>query len=150
MSGTIRRARAADGAAITSIYLRSTARLGFLPKRHDAEDMARHFGTLVSRQPVWLACVNGQAEGFLALTTDHIDHLYIHPRAQGLGLGRRLLAQAKAELPEGFSLWTFCQNHAARRFYERSGLTIRQRTDGSRNEEKLPDLLYVWEGVTHE
>jgi hypothetical protein len=60
------------------------------------------------------------------------------------GAGSLLLAKAKAELPQGFSLWTFQANLGARRFYERHGLTETRRTRGADNEECLPDILYEW------
>jgi len=41
-------------------------------------------------------------------------------------------------------LWTFVSNVRAQRFYERHGFTVAERTDGSGNEEKAPDLRYVW------
>ncbi|BDH67877.1 hypothetical protein MTP06_13260 [Streptomyces sp. PLM4] len=33
---------------------------------------------------------------------------------------------------------------ASRRFYERHGFTATARTDGTRNEEREPDVRYVW------
>jgi hypothetical protein len=40
-------------------------------------------------------------------------------------------------------LWTFQRNAPARRFYEASGFTLIQETDGARNEENEPDALYL-------
>ncbi len=65
-------------------------------------------------------------------------------RAHNAGAGSLLLAKAKAELPRGFSLWTFQANLGARRFYERHGLAEARRTNGAANEEGLPDILYEW------
>ena len=79
-----------------------------------------------------------------------LDHLYIAPIAQGLGLGSALLDKVRTQRPQGFSLWTFQQNRGARRFYERHGLTLARLTDGRDNEEKLPDALYVWSGDKNE
>jgi putative acetyltransferase len=42
-------------------------------------------------------------------------------------------------------LWTFQRNDRARRFYEGRGFVLVRQTDGSGNEEKEPDALYVWE-----
>ena len=49
----------------------------------------------------------------------------------------------KSRFPS-LSLWTFQRNAAARRFYERQGFTLVEATDGSRNMEKEPDVLYRW------
>jgi hypothetical protein len=32
------------------------------------------------------------------------------------------------------------------RFYERHGFVEAERTDGRRNEERAPDIRYVWDG----
>jgi ribosomal protein S18 acetylase RimI-like enzyme len=65
----------------------------------------------------------------------------------GRGFGAQLLAVAKRERPRGLSLWTFASNTGAQRFYERHGFIEADRTDGSRNEECAPDVLYVWPGA---
>lgn len=47
------------------------------------------------------------------------------------GAGTLLLAKAKEEMPQGFSLWTFQANLGARRFYKRHGCReIRRRMAG--------------------
>jgi len=38
----------------------------------------------------------------------------------------------------------FESNTGARRLYERRGLVVLERTDGSGNEEKAPDLRLAW------
>ena len=48
--------------------------------------------------------------------------------------------------PDGFSLWTFQQNLRARRFYERHGFVAVEETDGLGNEERAPDVRYLWTG----
>jgi len=63
--------------------------------------------------------------------------------AQGQGVGTSLLEIAQAS--HGLlQLWTFQRNAAARRFYEGRGFGLVRETDGSRNEEKEPDALYLW------
>ncbi|CAA9412428.1 MAG: hypothetical protein AVDCRST_MAG35-1509, partial [uncultured Quadrisphaera sp.] len=44
----------------------------------------------------------------------------------------------------GLALWTFASNVAAQRFYERHGFVAGDRTDGSGNEERAPDVRYAW------
>jgi hypothetical protein len=41
-------------------------------------------------------------------------------------------------------LWTFERNHRARSFYEKRGCVAIEFTDGSRNEERTPDVRYQW------
>ena len=82
--------------------------------------------------------------GFAAFGVDTLAHLYIHPGLQRRGIGDALLARAKELCPEGFRLWVFQRNTAARRFYERRGLHLVELTDGAGNEELEPDALYEW------
>jgi GNAT superfamily N-acetyltransferase len=82
--------------------------------------------------------------GFMALEGDHVDHLYIATSYQDRGIGDTLLAIAKELRPSGVMLWTFQRNAPARRFYEARGFVASEFTDGSRNEEREPDVLYEW------
>ncbi|MCX4967409.1 GNAT family N-acetyltransferase [Streptomyces sp. NBC_00654] len=51
--------------------------------------------------------------------------LYVSPDLIGRGIGRRLLGEAHAQMKshgfEASALWVLCDNHQARRFYERAG-----------------------------
>jgi hypothetical protein len=61
--------------------------------------------------------------------------------------GACLVELAKRERPDGLRLWTFASNLRAQRFYERHGFVEAQCTDGRGNEERAPDILYVWAGT---
>ena len=76
-----------------------------------------------------------------------MQHLYVHPDHQGRGIGPALLEIALADGHEK-RLWTFQQNHRARKFYEDRGFQIETLTDGQGTEEKTPDVLYVRPGQT--
>jgi len=82
--------------------------------------------------------------GLMVLAEGWLEQLYLDPAETGNGLGARLLDLAKQRRPGGLQLWTFESNVRARRFYERHGFTVEERTDGSGNEEHAPDLRYVW------
>ena len=58
-------------------------------------------------------------------------------------LGGWILAKAGRDRLE---LWTFQANTRAIAFYRREGFVEAARTDGSGNDEKLPDLRLVWIG----
>ncbi len=73
-----------------------------------------------------------------------IDLLYLLPNAVGHGIGSALVEQAKAELGSPIRLYTFQENHGARRFYERHGFSAIAERDGSSNQEGCPDVLYEW------
>ena len=61
----------------------------------------------------------------------HIYSLYVHPQAQGRGVGARLLAHAlEALAADGMTsatLWVFEANDSARAFYARAGWTANGR-----------------------
>jgi ribosomal protein S18 acetylase RimI-like enzyme len=77
-----------------------------------------------------------------------VDHLYVHPDFQGRGIGSALLELAKVSA-DSLRLWTFQCNLKARCFYERHGFRIERETDGVGNEERQPDVLYLWEQNAH-
>ncbi len=86
----------------------------------------------------------GTPAGFLALEDGYISCLYVASEKRGKGLGKLLLSHAKFER-EHLSLWTFQANTRARAFYRREGFDEVQFTDGSENEEGLPDVEMIWQ-----
>jgi hypothetical protein len=56
----------------------------------------------------------------------------------------RLLAFARQLLSAPIRLYTFRENHRARRLYESRGFRAIAFGNGSGNEEKCPDILYEW------
>lgn len=135
-----------DDAPALAVILRTCFRvsLPFLPELHTAEeDLAYISGKLMVEDAVWAAEVEGAVVGYVAFRDDWIDHLYVHPDRQGQGIGPALLDKALADgRPK--QLWTFQQNVRARRFYEARGFRPVEFTDGSGNEERTPDVRYLW------
>lgn len=93
---------------------------------------------------VLLAKTGAETVGFVAFADGYLDCLYLTPEARNRGLGKTLLARAKAASPAGISLWVLAQNNAAVRFYLREGFIEVARGDGSDNEENLPDIRLEW------
>ncbi|MFT6647483.1 GNAT family N-acetyltransferase [Pseudophaeobacter arcticus] len=91
---------------------------------------------------------NGRVIGFMARDGAEICSLYLAPDARGQGVGKVLLRQAKAAQPE---LWlrALVANTGARRFYQREGFCETDRTDGSGNDEGLPDVRMAWQAQPH-
>jgi GNAT superfamily N-acetyltransferase len=141
----IRRARPEDAEEIAETFVRSIGTLEFLPPIH-TETEHRHFITAVVPRDheLWVAEDGGSVVGLAAVGDRTLGHLYVHPEHSGRGIGTELLDAVKELRPDGFTLWTFPANERACRFYERRGLRAIQRTDGSGNEEKLPDVQYEW------
>ena len=136
-----------DDAQAIAIVLRTTFRvsLPFLPELHTPEeDLNFVSGKLMVEDAVWVAEIDGAVAGYIAFREGWIDHLFIHPDRQGQGIGPALLAKA-LEDGQPRQLWTFQQNARARRFYEARGFHAAEFTDGEGNEERQPDVRYVWD-----
>lgn len=95
----------------------------------------------------WVRVIHerGKVAGFLVRDGDILHALYVHPARRGRGLGRALLAEAKAEAGL-LRLWVVEANAAARAFYEDQGFVEAARSHGLGNDEGLPDILMVWRG----
>lgn len=147
---TIRIAQAADAEAIGEVYLASRKTfLPYAPLAHSDEEVLRWIAqVLIPRGGVFVAIAADQIVGMMALSraeqTGWIDQIYLRPDAVGCGIGTLLLERAKAELGSPIRLYTFQENQAARRFYQRRGFRPLAFTDGSGNEEQCPDVLYEW------
>jgi GNAT superfamily N-acetyltransferase len=148
MQATIRRGNPTDCRAASDLYLAARkAALGAIPypPRSDNE-VHRWFASHVAEKcELWLAeDAAGELVGIMVLKDDWLEQLYIAPGYTTRGIGRTLLDVAKRERPGGLFLWTFQSNEGARRFYERQGFVEARRTDGRANEERAPDILYVY------
>lgn len=145
----IRAATHADRGGVADIYLDSrAAALSYINWAHDAASVRDWIATeLMARCDVFVAEDNGRLAGFVALDPPVLELLFVGPTYFRQGVGRRLLDRAKAHCPEGFRLWCFQRNEPARAFYERHGLTVDHMTDGADNEEREPDVLYVWQSA---
>ena len=143
----LRLATPEDAAAIAVVHrLAMRVSLPFLPELHTAEeDLWFVRERLSANNVVWVAEVAGAVAGYIAFHDGWIDHLFVHPDHQGRGLGPVLLDKALEDGAER-QLWTFQQNTRARAFYEKRGFVAAEFTDGEGNEEKTPDVRYVWPG----
>ncbi|WP_395572562.1 GNAT family N-acetyltransferase [Streptomyces sp. BK79] len=143
----LRRATAKDARAAADVWLRSfdAALPSVIRPRTDEEvrDYFRH--VVVPLREAWVAqAPGGEVVGVMVLEEGELSQLYLVPERRGHGIGDRFVALAKRRVPEGLSLWTFQVNAPAHRFYERHGFTAVEWTDGARNEEREPDVRYVW------
>jgi ribosomal protein S18 acetylase RimI-like enzyme len=149
----VRRAVAEDGPRIAAVY--TAARAHAVPQMPPAlhtgdEDMAFYSRRLRDDEvTAWIAEADGELLGFALCTPTFLDSLYVRPDLSGQGIGSLLLDVVEATHPDGYELWVFESNTGARRLYERRGLVEVERTDGSGNEEKAPDLRMAWRPPGH-
>ena len=147
----LRRATDADADAVAEVYLRSRKELvACAPLVHSDESVRewiRH--KLIVGGGVTVASVTGVVVGFVAVLRSTecgwIDHLYVLPTYTRHGIGTALLDHVRNALSPPIRLYTFQCNEAARRFYEHHGFKPIAYGDGSRNEERRPDILYEWQ-----
>ena len=143
---TLRRATPDDAVPVGTLFTHTRRScMPYLPALHTAdEDRAWMRDVVFKHCDVWIAELDGRLAGFLALERDLLEHLYVLPEFHGCGVGSALLAKAHELRPSGFRLWVFQQNSQARRFYELSGMQLVRLTDGTTNEERMPDAEYAW------
>jgi|EndMetStandDraft_6_1072998.scaffolds.fasta_scaffold82629_2 ribosomal protein S18 acetylase RimI-like enzyme len=143
---TIEQASPRDAGEIAALYLASRAEaLPWLRRVHSDEDVRDWIATArLARGETWVAREAGRILGFLCLDGEDLDQLYLLPGQFRRGIGSLLLAKAKECSPERLQLFTFQRNMAARAFYEGHGFRLVDLSDGERNEEGEPDVLYEW------
>jgi len=142
----LRPATLGDAARIASVHLMARREaMPYLPVVHtDDETFCWVRDVVIPQQTVWVAASEDGIDGYIAMTADELNDLYVRPGAQGKGVGTALLDKAR-ELSAGtLRLWTFQRNSRAREFYERRGFVAIEMTDGQDNEEREPDIRYEW------
>lgn len=84
----------------------------------------------------------GQIQGFMGIMDDYIAGIFVEGTQRGSGIGRQLLAAAKAEHDQ-LSLSVYRKNLGAIRFYQGQGFT----SDGESTDEATgeSELQMVWQ-----
>jgi GNAT superfamily N-acetyltransferase len=107
----------------------------FPPDRHaypDAEVRALLVDRLEGGADVFVAEEDGRPVGFAAVEPGWLVGLYVHPEAQGRGVGGALLDEAvrrrRAAGDSELRLWTLEDNGDGRRFYEARGWRLAPET----------------------
>ena len=143
----VRRATGADADAVADVFIESfRATLPTVRRAHEDADVRRYVrDILVPQTECWVAVDRrGRVVAMMSLKPGWVAQLYVAPDLLGKGIGRQLLDLAKQRAPDELQLWTFQVNGRARRFYERNGFVAAEMTDGSANEEREPDVRFVW------
>lgn len=146
----LRPASEADLPTLAEVHLAARRAAGdaFPPGVHDDDEVRAWVASWdLTAYDVWLATSGEQVAGYARCTRSWLDDLYVHPDHQGSGVGTALFELVTTLRPEGFCLWVFESNEPARAFYRRRGCLELERTDGSANEERAPDIRVAWPGA---
>ncbi|MEU2602967.1 GNAT family N-acetyltransferase [Streptomyces hirsutus] len=143
----LRRAGPADALPAADVWLRSfTAVLPSVRCAHDDTEVRDWFSrVLVPQYETWVTVTKNRVVGLLVLNGAELKQFYLDPAWRGQGLGDRFMSLANQRQPDGLAPWTFQVNESAQRFYERHGFIAIERTDGLSNDEREPDVRYIWQ-----
>lgn len=148
MKLVLREASSDDAPAVAEVLIASRREfMPYAPMVHRPPEVLTWVeGSLIPARGVTVACVPETVVGCLVTSQDDegigwIDQLYVLPGFVGRGVGSLLLKHGLAGLARPVRLYTFQANVGARRFYERHGFRAIAFSEGSRNEEKCPDVL---------
>ena len=144
---TLRPAAPEDIDAVVVVQMASRGAAAMPPGIHPEHEVREWLTERHRHDAIWVAEVGGAVAAYARFTATWLDDLYVAPDRAGQGLGTALLDLVKAQRPDGFCLWVFEMNTPARAFYARHGLVELERTDGSGNEEKQPDIKMAWAGT---
>lgn len=140
----LRLAHALDAGALGDILTEAVAEHPWKPRLYSAAEDISHASQMIRHGWVTVALSCGKPAGFIAREEGYIHALFVARKLRGRGLGGALIEDAK-KCSAQLDLWTFAQNHAARRFYRRSGFVEQAQTD-VQNDEGLPEIRLVWKG----
>jgi len=144
----IRAANTEDAAIVEQILTSSRAEyLPYAKSPHTREETRHWVGEILIPSGGVVIALSGDEEVAVLATSiskgvGWIDQLYVLPGFTGEGIGSELLSYAQNCLPGPIRLWTFQENHAAIRFYQRHGFRAIKYTNGESNEEQCPDVLF--------
>lgn len=142
----LRPATPADVADLVAVQVAARAAAPMPANIHANAEIHDFLARRLERDEVWVAELDGTVAAYARFTRTWLDDLYVHPRHQDAGLGSALLDLVMSLRPDGFGLWVFETNEPARGFYAKHGLVETERTDGSANEERRPDIRMEWLG----
>ncbi|MBJ7357922.1 GNAT family N-acetyltransferase [Nocardioides sp.] len=143
---TLRPATPGDLDDLVSVHVSSRAAAPMPAGVHPEREVRAWLTERLDHDEVWVAVVGDEVAAYTRFTETWLDDLYVAPERAGQGLGSALLGVVKARRPGGFCLWVFETNQPARGFYAHHGLVELERTDGTGNEEKQPDIRMAWPG----
>ena len=140
----LRPAEPADVSEMAAVQMAARAAASMPVNIHPEAEIVAFLARRLGEDETWVAEVDREVAAYIRLTRTWLDDLYVHPRVQGQGIGGALLDLAMSLRPGGLGLYVFETNTPAQRFYAARGFVVTERSDGSANEERAPDLRMEW------
>lgn len=141
MPGTVRSLAGHDAAEVAVVFAASRrAAMPWLPVLHTPDEDLAFFESEIESSSGWGVFEEDRLIGFALARDGWLNHLYVEPDRRGRGVGTALLSRVLDGSPSGVDLWAFARNEAALAFYAHRGFAVVERTDGSANEEREPDV----------
>jgi N-acetylglutamate synthase-like GNAT family acetyltransferase len=139
----LRAARSTDAGSVGRIVSEFIDTTDWMPRIHTRAEDIGFAGILIDRGWVTVAEAEGVIAGFVARDGQMLQALYVSAVTRRQGVGSALLSSMQAQ-SDALALWTFQANTAAQAFYAAHGFVSVEQTDGSRNDEGLPDMRMTW------
>lgn len=142
MPWSVRSLARGDAAEVAAVFVGSRrAAMPWLPVLHTPDEDIAFFAAEIESSSGWGAVDDDdRLVGFALLRDGRLNHLYVAPDWRRRGVGSALLSRALVAPASSVDLWVFARNEPALAFYTRHGFEVVERTDGSANEEKEPDV----------
>ena len=129
----VRRARSGDALELLDIWLRSArATHAFLTEADISFLTPKVLDYLASdASELYVVCTDTEGvAGFMGLSGNEVESLFLAPEQLRRGLGTRLIAEARSLRPGAeLTVEVNEQNEDARRFYEASGFVVEGRSE---------------------
>jgi len=156
MTLVLRPAQPTDAGATGAILAQFQDDTAWMPRLYSGAETIGFCGEMIDRGWVTVAVRGACAIGFIARDEQEVCALYVAGFAQGSGVGRCLLDDAKTRVDR---LWlrVFQANTGAQMFYVRAGFDAvvyggevggevgGAHKHGVDNAENLPEMTYVWQ-----
>lgn len=125
----IRRSRHEEGEKLIAIWRRSVdATHDFLSNAYRAE-LEELVSDFLPEAPLWVAVIDqDEPVGFMLLTGEHMDALFVDPDVRGQGIGKMLVEHALTLAP-GLTTNVNEQNTQAVGFYKKMGFKVTGRSE---------------------
>lgn len=140
----LRAAQPTDAGKAGAILSEFADQTRWMPRVHTGAQDISFVGSMIDRGWVTVALNGPAVVGFIARENNEIHALYISQTAWRQGCGTALLRDAQ-KVCKKLLLWTFQGNTNAQAFYLSHGFKEAERTDGSGNDEHLPDIRFKWQ-----